>query len=99
MEGHKIVLTKEFLQDFSASKQTAYSKSEPDVSNITDKQCQRSQQMLANCLNNFYDVIGPASGSNTAQKSDSSTRSDFQKILQCSKQFYEYEACIRQGDT
>ncbi|KAG6440094.1 hypothetical protein BBOV_III007805 [Babesia bovis T2Bo] len=86
---------KTILRKLSPTKQTAYTKSEPKGTSESDVQCKRSEQLLASCLNSFYNTI--KASSRTSETTTLET-DNFEKVLQCSKHFKDYEACIQKKD-
>ncbi|KAK1932939.1 hypothetical protein X943_001517 [Babesia divergens] len=94
MEGHKIVLSDEFLEDFCSGKDD-YSKTGAQINSNTGKLCRRWEHELSKCLTKCFDSIQESSRAKDANSIDDKMSRDFRNILQCSHQFKEYEACIQ----
>ncbi|GIX61524.1 aminotransferase class V-fold PLP-dependent enzyme [Babesia caballi] len=99
MNGHKIVLSNEFLEDFSVSKNGTYVKTQKHLEEEPDKQCRRWEYRLASCLNGVCNAINASSRPSDGHTPDEVVSKEFKKVLQCSKEFKEYESCIRKCDT
>ncbi|CDR96780.1 hypothetical protein BBBOND_0306840 [Babesia bigemina] len=98
MEGHKIVLSDDFLQDFCRSKNASYTKTQPGRSDEVEKQCRGWEHRLARCLNSCQGVISASCRASEAEAGGETPSGYFRKVLECSKDFREYEACIRRKD-
>ncbi|GBE58784.1 phosphate transporter, putative [Babesia ovata] len=98
MEGHKIVLSDDFLQDFSGSKRTSYTKTQAAVSDEAEKHCREWEHKLARCLNSCQGAISASYRASEAAGADGAPSAHFRKVLECTKEFREYEACIRKEE-
>lgn len=97
MDGHKIVLSEEFLQDFCYNKTNGYSKTVSHLNTAPEKSCKKPEQQLATCLSRYYDSIKKSGNRSNYPNIEDSFSKDFKGLLQCSNQFKEYEACVRKA--
>lgn len=100
MENHKIVLSTEFVNDYSTSNTNSYEKgkevkkAEPEKTDNSvkdeDKEvwCSKVEEDLSNCLRNYYETF-------LTENLESNEKDKSSELLKCCSHFKEYEPCAK----
>ncbi|UKK02873.1 hypothetical protein MACK_002971 [Theileria orientalis] len=99
MENHKIVLSKEFIQDYSKDNDNSYEKGsheETEEVNVPQlsvdperlSSCSKSQEELSECIKNYYKMFLDEDPVNDEKERPT-------ELLKCGKFFNDYESCLK----